>query len=155
MGESLTMGDFASKVGAWAAKTPQRLTATYRRSVELLADEMTKTVGNGGKLPHKTGNLMRSLLASAAGPPPQGAEDQKYHGSNVAVIASVIELGDSVWLGYQARYAHRMNYGFSGPDSLGRVYSQAGFGFVEDAISKWPALVRQAANELQTAVESR
>lgn len=149
------MGDFSKLVGAWAAKTPQRLTATYRRSVELLAEEMTRTVGNGGKLPHKTGNLMRSLLASTSGPPPMGGEDQKYNGSDVGLVTASLELGEPIWLGYQANYAHRMNYGFVGPDSLGRVYSQSGFHFVEDAISKWPALVSQAAKELQTAVESR
>jgi len=42
-----------------------------------------------------------------------------------------------------------MNYGFVGQDSLGRTYNQAGFGFAEDAASKWPAIVAAEAAKLK------
>lgn len=149
------MASFESMVSGWAKETEARMTAVYRRSVEMLADELTKTVGNGGKLPFKTGNLMRSLLASTSGLPRQGSPDQAYTGSDVGVVAASLKLGDPVWLGYQANYAHRMNYGFVGDDSLGRTYNQTGFHFVEAAIAKWPDIVTSAAKEIQGAVQSR
>ena len=149
------MASFAEQVGAWGAKTEARLTAVYRRSVEMLADEMTTTVSNGGRLPHRTGNLMRSLLASTSGMPMQGGPKELYAGSTVGVVTAGLKLGDTVFLGYQANYARRMNYGFVGDDSLGRTYNQSGFHFVETAIQKWPEIVAAAAKEIQTAVESR
>jgi hypothetical protein len=144
------MADFASMVSAWCREAPERLDAAYARSVELLADEMTKTTGNGGRLPFRTGNLMRSMLASTAGPPMKGAENQKYSGSDVGLVTATLRLGVPIWLGFQANYAHRMNFGFVGPDSLGRVYNQAGYHFVENAVAQWPALVAKAAKEIES-----
>lgn len=60
---------------------------------------------------------------------------------DVGVVALSLELGDKVYLGYQAVYAARQNFGFVGEDSLGRTYNQGGFGFVEKAAAKWPQIV--------------
>ena len=57
-----------------------------------------------------------------------------------------IKPGDTVYIGYQAKYSRRLNYGFVGTDSLGRTYNQSGYGFAEAAAAQWPAIVaRQAA----------
>ena len=146
------MASFESQIGAWAAKTEARMTAVYRRSVEMLADEMVKTVGNGGKLPFRTGNLARSLLASTSGMPMQGATGELFPGSNVGLVTAGLMLGEPIWIGYQANYARRMNFGFVGEDSLGRVYNTTGFHFVEHAIAQWPEIVANAAKEIQSSV---
>lgn len=149
------MGSFSDICGEWANESEARLRAVFARSVELLADELTTTRANGGKLPHKTGNLMRSLLASTAGLPAQGGSEDRYSGQDVGLVAAGLSLGDTVWLGYQANYARRMNYGFKGTDALGRSYDQEGAHFVEYAIEMWPILVELAAGEIKNSVEGR
>lgn len=146
------MASFSDTVGAWINEVPERLDAAWRKSVEGLAEELTRTVGNGGRLPHRTGNLMRSLLASASGPVPVGAPGQRYTGQDIGLVTAGMKMGDQVWVGFQANYAMRMNYGFHGPDSLGRVYNQEGFNFVERAIAMWTQIVQQAALDLELGV---
>lgn len=142
------MGKFAVSVGAWASQTKARTRAVYRRSIDMLAEQMTMTVANGGRVPFQTGNLARSLLASTKGMPDSA-------GTQPGIITANLELNQQVWLGYQANYARRVNNGFVGQDALGRTYNQQGAHFVEGAIAEWPNIVRAAAQELQTAVESR
>lgn len=144
---------FAATVGAWASKSGARITAVRRRAVELLADEMTKTRPQGGRVPFDTGNLARSLLASTSGMPKTAKGP--FSGSNIGVITATLRADQPVWLGYQAAYARRMNSGFVGADSLGRVYNQQGNYFAEGAAQQWSELVRKAAAEIQLTVESR
>lgn len=139
--------DFAKQIGAWASETQERLTAVHRRSVVLLGEEMSTTKPQGGRVPFDTGNLARSLLASTASMPK--TSEQPSAGSNVGLVAATLQPSEAVWLGYQAVYARRMNYGFVGADSLGRVYNQSGNHFVEGAIAKWPQIVSQAIKETQ------
>lgn len=117
-----------------------------RRAVTLLGEEMAKTKPEGGRVPVDTGNLARSLLASKEGMPK--ASDAPSYGSNVGAVAATLQPHEPVWIGYQAVYARRQNYGFVGADSLGRVYNQQGNYFVEHAISMWPEIVRQAVKEV-------
>lgn len=147
------MASFAGQVEAWVNATKARQTAVYRRSVEQLADEMMTTKPVGGRVPFDTGNLARSLLASTEGMP--GTSEKVPSGSNVGMITSRLKLGQTVWLGYQAVYARRQNYGFIGADSLGRVYVQPGNYFVEYAIEMWPTIVQLAAEEIKSKVEAR
>ena len=63
--------------------------------------------------------------------------------------ASAILLGmsgdETIYLGWQANYARRQNFGFTGEDALGRTYNQSGLGFLEAAVAKWPSIVKDAA----------
>lgn len=149
------MGSFAEQVGAWAAESTARMEAVYRGAVEMLADEMTLTQPNGGRLPFQTGNLMRSLLASTAGMPPQGGKDARYVGQDVGLVAAGLELGQAVWLGFQAAYAKRLNFGFVGEDALGRTVNQQGAHFVEAAAAAWPTIVELVAEDVKNKVTSR
>lgn len=141
------MKDFAATIGKWASETKERIEATHKRSIELLAEEMIKTKANGGRLPHKTGNLMRSQLASTQAMPKTAAGP--FTGSNVGLVVATMKVDQPIWIGYQSNYARRQNYGFVGADSLGRVYNQSGNHFIEAAIAKWPQLVAQAAKETE------
>ncbi|WP_288075987.1 hypothetical protein [Pseudomonas sp.] len=138
---------FSKMIGDWASATEERLSAAHRRSVVLLGEEMITTKPQGGRLPFDTGNLARSLLASTQAMPKTATG--QFPGSNVGVVAATLRPEQPVWLGYQAVYARRMNYGFVGADSLGRVYNQSGNHFVEGAIAKWPQIVAQAVRETQ------
>lgn len=141
------MTDFSAQVDAWVNKTKERQTAVYRRSVELLAEEMTTTKPQGGRVPFLTGNLARSLLASTSEMPKMA--EGPYSGSNVGLVTATLKLDQPIWLGYQAKYARRMNYGFVGADSLGRVYNQSGNYFVEGAIANWQQIVNKAISEVK------
>lgn len=143
------MGQFADTVDAWAKETEQRMTAVWRQSIDDLAEVMNRTRANGGRLPHLTGNLMRSLLASTSAMPSTGGPDAKYSGQDVGLVTAGLRLDQTVWLGYQAIYARRLNYGFVGQDSLGRNYNQAGAHFVEGAITEWPNIVRMAVSKIK------
>lgn len=147
------MASFSQQIGDWAAKTEARAQAVHRRSVELLAEEMAKTQPQGGRVPFQTGNLARSLLASTEGMPKTSALPKA--GGNVGAVTATLRLDQPVWLGYQAIYARRQNYGFVGADVLGRVFNQAGSYFVEGAIAQWPQIVAQAVKETRSAVEAR
>lgn len=149
------MGSFADQVGAWAAESTARMEAVWRGSIEMLADEMTTTRANGGRLPFQTGNLMRSLLASTAGMPSQGGADARFSGSDVGVVAAGLNLGEEVWIGFQANYARRMNYGFVGEDALGRTFNQEGAHFIEGAVAAWPTIVELVAEDIKNKVTSR
>jgi len=139
---------FSADVGKWASQSVQRLTAVRRRSVELLADEMTRTVNEGGRVPFQTGNLYKSLLASTEGMPQVG--DPPFTAVDVGITTATLELNQPVWLGYQARYSRRVNYGFIGADSLGRTYNQPGYYFVDHAIAGWQSIVTAAVEELRS-----
>lgn len=144
---------FSAQISSWASASQARTEAVYRRSVELLGEEMTRTRPQGGRLPFDTGTLARSLLASTAEMPK--TSDAVPAGSNLGVVTATLRLDQKVWLGYTANYARRQNFGFVGADSLGRVYSQQGAHFVEAAIAEWPGIVAKASAELQSSVESR
>lgn len=132
----------------WAKEQQENLLAVFQRSLVLLGREMVRTKGDGGNLPKVSGNLARSLLAAIPGPITiSDAED--FAGVDIGIIAATAVLGDTVAIGYQAKYAKRMNFGFVGPDSLGRVYNQSGNHFVERAINMWPQIVDQAIQDVK------
>ena len=143
------MGQFADTVDAWTKETEDRMRRVWVAAIDDLADTMNKTRANGGRLPHLTGTLMRSLLASTAGPIPMGEPGAKYAGTDIGLTTAGLQLDQTIWIGWQANYAHRLNYGFVGEDSLGRNYNQAGAHFVEGAIADWPNIVRMAVSKIK------
>ena len=141
------MASFTESIDAWVAQTEERLGAVYARSVELLGEEMAKSRNEGGRVPFLTGNLTRSLLASKSGMP--NVSDGPFGGSNVGLVAATLKAKETVWLGYQANYAARQNYGYVGSDSLGRVYNQQGAHFVDHAVANWSSIVNKAIKEVR------
>ena len=146
-------GSFSASVTAWARQSEARLTAVRNRSIDLLAEEMSNTIPNGGRVPFDTGFLARSIVASTQGMP--RTSESPSPGGEVGLITASLRLDQPVWLGYTANYARRQNFGYVGADSLGRVYNQSGAHFIEGAIAEWQNIVRRAAAELQNSVESR
>ena len=143
------MGQFHDLIDSWTKETEQRMTAVWRQSIDDLAEVMNRTRSNGGRLPYLTGNLMRSLLASIAGLIPMGEPGAKYTGTDIGLTTAGLQLDQTIWIGWQANYAHRLNYGFVGEDKLGRNYNQAGAHFVEAAIAEWPNIVRMAVSKIK------
>ncbi|MHA0335827.1 hypothetical protein [Sphingomonas aquatilis] len=130
----------------WAGSSTAALTALLRLSVQALANEMAKTIPNGGNVPVKTGNLARSVVIDNK--PPQ-VIDVLAKQQDFSLGLANIKPGDTIYIGYQAKYARRLNYGFAGTDTLGRTYNQSGYGFVEAAAAKWPAIVAEQGAKLR------
>ena len=141
------MASFTESIDAWVAQTRERLDAVHGRSVELLGEELAKTKPEGGRVPFMTGNLARSLLASKQGMP--NTTDGPYAGSNIGLIAATLKADETVYIGYQAKYSFRQNYGYVGADKLGRVYNQQGNYFIEGAVAEWPNIVKNAVTEIK------
>ena len=130
---------------AWSGNSAQRLTALLRNSVQELAVAASKTIPEGGRVPVKTGNLSRGVVIDTK--PPQ-IIDVLATKQDFSLGVANIKPGDTIYIGYQAAYAYRQNYGFVGTDSLGRTYNQSGFGFAEAAAAKWSSIVAAEAAKL-------
>lgn len=147
-------GKFTAGMTKWAKKSQDRVEAVFKMASQDLANEVRVPKGAGGNMPVDTGNLRRSLMASTSAMP--SVKDGKFDQDNDGQISLVIDnahLGDTIYLGFQAAYARRMEYGFVGKDALGRTYNQQGNGFVRLAAQRWPAIVRAAAKSIEAKVE--
>lgn len=128
----------------WAKKAEAVQTAILRNSVQELANAASTTIPNGGPVPIDTGNLARSVVIDNK-PPEQ--IDTLAESPNFSLGLANIKPGDDVYIGWQANYAHRVNYGFVGEDILGRYYNQSGYGFAEATAAKWPEIVLRQAQK--------
>ena len=135
----------------WAQETQDEMLAVFRQAVVLLAREMTRTRDDGGAMPKITGNLLRSILAQV-NTRVQVSSAEDFAGSDVGATVATALLGDTIFLGFQAAYARRVNSGFVGEDSLGRTFNQQGAGFVERAVNMWPQIVDRAIREVRDGV---
>lgn len=143
------MSNFSAQVKGWADKTKKAQEHIFRMSVQKLADEILLPKERGGNMPVDTGNLRRSLLASTSAMPAirSGSETFSDNSGQIALVVGSASANDTLYLGFQAAYARRMEYGFVGEDSLGRNYNQAGNHFVSLAVQKWQQIVDKAVKE--------
>lgn len=142
--------NFSAQVKGWAERTKKAQEHIFRMSVQKLADEILLPKERGGNMPVDTGNLRRSLLASTSAMPSiRGGEDTPFpdNSGQIALVIAGASATDTLYLGFQAKYALRMEYGFVGTDSLGRNYNQAGNNFVSLAVQKWQQIVDKAVKE--------
>ncbi|ULJ73595.1 hypothetical protein [Rhizobium gallicum] len=144
---------FAAQVGDWARAELERSEAVFQTAAQEVANEVRSPVSDGGRMPVDTGNLRRSLMASTASMPPIKEGAEQFNDSGVELIIAGAALGETVFLGFQAAYAARMNYGFVGQDSLGRTYNQAGYGFVDAVAQRWPQIVAAAEAKVRGRFE--
>lgn len=137
---------FSGTISEWAAQERDRMEAIFHLSAQTAYTELRTTVNQGGRLPIDTGNLRRSFMASTAPIPSRGDDQTVFpdHGPESEMVIANAPLGSTIYIGSQAVYAARMNYGFVGTDSLGRVYNQTGFGFLDAVQQRWPEIVKEA-----------
>ena len=137
------MAGFAATISEWGQSELDRMLAIFQTSAEMVFNDTTEP---GGRIVRRTGNLARSVIASDTAMPtikPGVTEFPDVSGESIGIIHGVT-LGATVWIGVQAEYGPRYNYGFVGTDSLGRVYNQVGAGFIEAAQQDWPQTVARA-----------
>ena len=133
---------FGAQVRAFAEKAKSMQLAIFRESAQRLMEEANTPEGQGGRMPVDTGFLRNSSAASLEGMPTDGARDPP-------LVFAGMDLGQTVWAGWTAAYAMRMEHGFYGEDSLGRTYAQAGKGFARAAAQRWDFIVSEVAAEVK------
>lgn len=132
---------FAASLKAWREKAGDKLGALARVATQDLCERVIDdTPIDTGFL---VGNWQPSLNAPtvAAG----DATGNVYASSQLAVTIPQIKPGDIFYYLNAAAYARRIEFGFVGPDSLGRVYNQAGRYMVTKNINAWDSIVQKAA----------
>jgi len=132
-------------VKAFAEKAKLRQQAIFKASAQRLMEETNTPEGQGGKMPVDTGFLRNSAGASTERPHESG-------GQPPALVFLGLQVGQTVWAGWTARYAMRMEHGFYGEDSKGRKYARAGKGFARAAAQNWVFIVETVANEVKDQI---
>ena len=139
---------FKADLDAWLALSTGQLEALARQSIQALAERVVETT------PIDTGFLRGSWQPNLNVLPPPRADDDSTDSTGdaalgrVGIVVSGIRAGDTFYMVNNARYGMRLEFGFVGADSLGRVYNQAGRYFVTRAIAAWPDIVANEARDL-------
>ncbi|MBX4870581.1 hypothetical protein HJA85_27040 [Rhizobium bangladeshense] len=145
---------FAAQVSQWAKEELEREEAVFQMAAQAVANEVSMPVAEGGRMPIDTGNLRRSLMASTSAMPTIKEGKETFTDTGVELVIAGAELGGSIFLGFQAAYAARMNYGFVGTDALGRTFNQTGYGFVDAVAQRWPQIVAEAEAAVRARFEA-
>lgn len=121
-----------------------------------LADRLEAAATRIGPAVAKTttheGTLLRALIqANASGRPGPNIITGKYH-SSWKVKTVKLAHGASVTVGTNEPQGRRLEFGFVGADSLGRMYDQPPFAHVGPAVGdlskKFPQQFRKAVEEV-------
>ncbi len=153
MAENLS---FAAQVSEWVKQEKEREAAVLRTAAQMVANDVRIAREAGGRMPVDTGNLKNSLMASTTAMPTvdQGEKEYPDNTGEIELIIADLSIGETLFLGFQAAYGPRMEYGFVGADSLGRIYNQQGFGFVAAAAQDWPQTVKRAEEKVRGRFEA-
>lgn len=150
--------NFADQVKAFTDKVKLRNEAIFKTSAARVLEQASITEGNGGKMPVMDGFLVNSSMASLEGVPSGQSEPEKDKtysapvNEDPALTFLKMKVGDTVTVGWSAAYAMRMEYGYSGKDSLGRTYDFQGKGFLRAEVQKWDATVAAVTEEIKTRI---
>ncbi|MBY2921036.1 hypothetical protein HF259_06230 [Rhizobium leguminosarum] len=135
---------FADTVAQWAQQEGDRLEAIFQTSVQIAVNELRRPIADGGRMPVQSGNLRRSLSVSKFEMPSIKPDQADFTDDDIAGVILALFLGDTAFVGFQAAYAARAEFGFVGEDSLGRLYNQTGHGFVSAVSQRWNQIVQEA-----------
>lgn len=139
------MARFTAQVSEWTAKTKGALVDIFRESSARVYEQMVRPQEGGGNIPVDSGYLRASARASLHAMPrilksKEGKEGQFYSPSGqVEPVIATAELGKKLYIGFQAVYALRANYGHKG---------QQGHLFVEQAAVQWKDIVKLTETEI-------
>jgi hypothetical protein len=141
---------FASQVEQWVRDTEKRMIAVFRTSASMVIAELQLTNKQGGLNRIDLGTHLASLQVGINTPPQSaikkatGMPSAPFNMGAVDAIIAGAEIGDTIVASYGMAYSLRLEYGFEGTDSLGRVYNQKPYAFVRTAAQRWPQIVEKA-----------
>ncbi|MFC7794656.1 HK97 gp10 family phage protein [Streptomyces cinereoruber] len=118
--------------------------------LEAVADRLSDSIGRAVE---HTGMVGRGLIRAGAsgrpGPMVRGPEGVNYR-SSWKTVPSRIPYGAECTIGTSKPQGRRLEFGFQGPDSLGRVYNQPPFPHVGPAI---PVIEQTLRTQIRHAVQ--
>lgn len=130
---------FASEVGDYRKEVMKLILAVFQTSVQFMAENIAKTT------PVDIGFLRNSFRLDLNQLPSIGDEGMGIAGVSASIAN--IKVSDTVYLSFTAEYAMRLEYGFEGKDSLGRLYNQSGRFWVRGAAQNWNSYVQKAVKK--------
>ena len=142
---------FAAQVEAFKDRTLKKMRYVAVNAIQdVMEAAQTPQPGVGrtggsfieGKIPVKTSELINSLTSG------KGAGGAKGALSYTTAIAGM-EIGDRLRFAWTAPHAMRIEQGFTGTDSLGRTYNQAGRHFVGVNAARFSEFVAARVREVQ------
>ena len=136
------MTSFSAQAKNWTEKAKRNSAFVHRQAVRHLYNGLVEIT------PLKTGNARRSWALSTTAMPTIKRGELFSAAPDVEIQIANIDLGKTAYIGGQAEYLPRLNWGFTGTDSLGRKYNQAGRFFLEQNAAMWPEFVARAAREI-------
>ena len=151
-GSAGTTRGFLSSVNKWTKETEERSLEAFQNGALDFYDELYDNT------PKLTGNMANSLIVRNGGENTQTVtgpgltpNDGTFRSGASQSIAAIMsaKLGDRLSYIYQATYTRRQNYGFTGTDSLGRMYNQAGRFWIERVGGRYRSIMRAAASRLR------
>ena len=149
------MADGATAVvEAWVHETEGLLEALIRRAVQELVTEMQTTHFQGGLNRADTDEHLASFQIVLNGEPQMPVREStgqtvNWNSGEIALQIAGMELGDTITGSYGMAYSNRLEYGFTGTDSLGRVYNQPAYAFVRTAAANWPSIVARLQEQVR------
>ena len=136
---------FEEQVGAFVAKSNERMTAVYKQAIQATVNEAQKERGKGGNMPVDTG-FLRASGDAALNNLPSGETTNTAEGGTVKwnstaslLVINSAKLGDNVFFGWSANYAQ---------------YMERRYGFTRLAIQNWDQNVKKAAEALERRIGS-
>ncbi len=149
---------FAEAAAVFRDKSLRRVAYARNYGTMLLVEEIVRNLSLGAP-GVVTGFLRSSLVASTAFIPLFGDEEpqegKRYASPDWASLEATImsaKITEPLFIGLSAVYARRLEYGFVGPDALGRVYNQPGYGFIARAMQRRKAFLEEAAKAARRAI---
>ncbi len=136
---------FSAQVKGWTDRAKRNFSMVHRSAVQKLYQAVVEDT------PIKTGNARRSWAMSTTAMPQISQGEASFLPADVNLSIATLPPGSPVYIGAQAIYMPRLNYGFTGTDSLGRSYNQAGKLFIERNAERWQEFVDAAAREIGQA----
>jgi len=135
---------FSASVRAFAGKTAMQMRDVFAESVQDVMDTAQLPKEKGGRMPVVSSQLRNSVASGLNGSFGATGPD------SYIVTLSEMELGDVARFAWTAPYARRIEFGFTGTDSLGRSYAQSGQHFVGAAAAQFPQFVATNAARIKT-----
>ena len=114
----------------------------HQRAVASLYDGVVEDT------PIVTGRTRGSWQLSPTAMPQIKRGEKEFSAPDIGLTIATLKSGVPVWIGAEAEWMPRLNWGFTGQDSLGRNYNQAGLMFVERNAERWQSFVDAAAREI-------
>lgn len=152
---------FSAIVSEWVLETDKRIIAVFRTAASIVIEEMQTTHKAGGLNRIEFGHHLASLQVGINTPAQEAIKKapstpaKPFAMGTVDAVIAGAQIGDTVMASYGMVYSLRLEYGFSGTDSLGREYDQKPYAFVRTAAQRWPDVVKKAEEMAKARVAAR